>query len=142
MNKYDTLRSLKLARRVAKTGVTLVEVLIVVAIMAMLAAGVAVAVIPKFQEAQRKTAKTSALTIRQAIHSWQMTNNETRCPTLPELLDGKHIDAAADPKDPWGQDFHLQCTSDEVVVTSDGPDKKAGTKDDISVPGGATPTGS
>ena len=34
----------------------------------------------------------------------------------------------------------LVCADDEVTVISSGPDKKKGTKDDITVPKGATPT--
>lgn len=130
------------ALRAAQRGVTLIEVIIVVAIMAMLAAGVTFAVLPKYRESQIKTATTSAFTIRQAVQSWQMTNNEFSCPSMADLVSGKHIDSAANTKDPWGEDFVLQCPDDEVVVSSAGPDKKRGTKDDITVPKGSSTEGS
>ena len=41
-------------------GVTLFEVLIVVAILAMVAGGVAVFALPRFRDAQKTTAKTGA----------------------------------------------------------------------------------
>lgn len=120
--------------RASEAGVTLVEVLIVVAIMAMLAGGVALFALPKFKEAQMSTAKTSAQVIRRAVQDWQRMNNEITCPTMSQLVEGKHIDSASNMDDPWGQNYVLFCTEDEVFVMSNGPDKKKDTKDDLSVP--------
>lgn len=124
--------------RAALRGVTLVEILIVVAIIAMVASGVAVFALPKFKEAQKKTAETGARVIRSAIQDWQRVNNESTCPTMSQLVQEKNIDSAANTDDPWGEAYILTCTEDDVVVTSKGPDKKKGTADDIRVPKGAT----
>lgn len=121
-------------RRAKQAGVTLVEVLIVVAIMAMLAGGVALALLPRFKEAQVSTAKTGATVLRRAVQDWQRLNNEVTCPTISQLVQGKHIDSASNTDDPWGQTYVMMCTDDEVFVMSAGPDKKRDTKDDISVP--------
>jgi len=126
-------------RRFVQAGMTLVEVLIVVAIMAMLAGGVAVFALPKFREAQVSTAETSARTIRTAIQDWQRVNNEISCPTISQLKQEKIIDTAANTDDPWGQPFRLTCSDDEIFVASDGPDKKQSTNDDISVPKTGSP---
>ncbi|MBX3181009.1 MAG: type II secretion system protein [Polyangiaceae bacterium] len=123
--------------RAAARGVTLFEVLIVVAILAMVAGGVAVFALPKFREAQIKTAETSARVIRTAVQQWQQVNNEVSCPTMSQLVQEKHIDSATNTDDPWGEAFILSCTDDEVVVSSKGPDKKKGTADDIRVPKGS-----
>jgi general secretion pathway protein G len=120
--------------RAAQRGATLVEVLIVVAIMALLASGVALAVFPKFKDAQIKTAGTSARALRRAVQTWQMMNNETTCPTLSMLIQTKQLDSSSSTDDPWGQPFELWCSEDEVHVTSYGPDKKKDTADDIVVP--------
>ena len=61
----NQLRTLAQARR-ARRGVTLVEVLIVVAIIAMVAGGVAVFALPKYKEAQIKNAETGARIVRTA----------------------------------------------------------------------------
>jgi general secretion pathway protein G len=127
--------------RASEAGVTLVEVLIVVAIMAMLAGGVALFALPKFKEAQVSTAKTSAQVIRRAVQDWQRVNNEITCPTMSQLVEGKHIDSASNMDDPWGQAYILLCTDDEVFVMSNGPDKKKDTKDDVSVPNRGTSEG-
>jgi len=121
-------------RRALARGVTLVEILIVVAIIAMVASGVAVFALPKYKEAQKKTAETGARVIRSAIQDWQRVNNESSCPTMSQLVQEKHIDSAANTDDPWGEAYVLSCTDDDVIVTSKGPDKKKGTADDIRVP--------
>jgi general secretion pathway protein G len=74
------------ARRARARGVTLVEVLIVVAIIAMVAGGVAVFALPKYKEAQIKNAETGARIVRTAVQQWQAANNETSCPTISQLV--------------------------------------------------------
>ena len=132
---------LRLRRLRRERGVTLFEVLIVVAILAMVASGVAVFALPRFQDSQKKTAETGARTIRMAVQQWQAANNETSCPTVSQLIQDKQLDTGQNTNDPWGQAYTLNCSDDEVTVISNGPDKKKGSKDDISVPKGATPTG-
>jgi general secretion pathway protein G len=137
-----SLASLRLAlvrmrQKQARRGVTLVEVLIVVAIIAMVAGGVAVFALPKYKEAQIKSAETGARIVRTAVQQWQAANNETSCPTVSQLVQEKQLDPGQSTKDSWNQDFTLTCTDDEVIISSNGPDKKKGTKDDIVVPKGA-----
>jgi general secretion pathway protein G len=127
----------RLRRRQARRGVTLVEVLIVVAIIAMVAGGVAVFALPKYKEAQIKNAETGARIVRTAVQQWQAANNETSCPTISQLVQEKQLDPGQSTNDSWNMPYSLTCTDDEVIVTSNGPDKKKGSKDDITVPKGA-----
>jgi general secretion pathway protein G len=138
--KVVPLRRRQRVRR-HEAGVTLFEVLIVVAILAMVAGGVAVFALPKYREAQISSAETGARVIRTAVQNWQAGNNETTCPTISQLVQEKHLDPGQNTNDSWGQAYQLQCTDDDVVIVSSGPDKKKGTKDDIRVPKGASPTG-
>jgi general secretion pathway protein G len=117
----------------AQRGVTLVEVLIVVAIMAMLAGGVAFAILPRMQEARVKTARQGALEIRKMVELWQ-TENDTSCPSVSQLKKDKYLDQAAASADPWGTTFEIRCSDGTVYVRSSGPDKQEGTSDDIEVP--------
>jgi general secretion pathway protein G len=138
--KTARLRAL-LSRRRAR-GVTLFEVLIVVAILAMIAGGVAFFALPQYQKAQVQTAKSAARIMRQAVSQWQATNNETNCPTMSQLVQEKLLDPGQTTNDPWGQPFTLSCSEDGVMVLSNGPDKKKGTKDDITIPeSAAAPAG-
>ena len=125
-------------RRAVERGVTLFEVLIVVAILAMVACGVAVFALPRFKESQVKMAKSGAQTVRQAVMQWHLTNGDDNCPSVSQLAQDKFLDSATDHNDPWGQPYEIKCTGDDVVVLSAGPDKKKGTGDDISMPMGAT----
>jgi general secretion pathway protein G len=123
----------QLSARQSQRGVTLVEVLIVVAIMAMLAGGVAFAILPKMQETRIKTARQGATELRKMAELWRAETGEP-CPTVSQLKKDKYLDKAAGSEDPWGTTYEIKCDGDDVVVRSPGPDKQEGTKDDIQVP--------
>jgi hypothetical protein len=61
-----------------------------------------------------------------------MTNDG--CPTISQLIQDKQLDKAQDTNDPWGGDYSITCTDDDIVVSSAGADKQQGSEDDISVP--------
>lgn len=125
---------IRLAKRTAARGVTLIEVLIVVAILSLIAGGVAVTALPKFRQAQVDTANTSAREIRNAANRWRALKGGDDCPTVSQLVQDKEIDTASKVTDPWDQPFAIRCEGDETIVSSPGPDKKEGTKDDIRIP--------
>ncbi|MCH2109792.1 MAG: type II secretion system GspH family protein [Polyangiaceae bacterium] len=136
--KDQLVNSKKTMGRAVARGMTLIEIMIVVAIIAMVAGGVAVVAIPKMKEAQIKTTQTAARVIRNAVSQWQLAENEFgTCPTVSQMIDDKVLDSGQNTDDPWGEPFVITCEDDEVVVSSSGPDKKKGTKDDISIPQGA-----
>lgn len=120
--------------RAASRGVTLIEVLIVVAILSLIAAGVTVAVLPKFKQAQIDTATTNAREIRNAVNRWRATRGGGECPSISQLVQDKEIDSASKTSDPWEQPYKIQCQDDETIVSSPGPDKKEGSADDIVIP--------
>ncbi len=107
-------------------GVTLVEVLIVVAIVAMVAGGVTVFALPRYKEAQIKSAETWARTIRAAIQNWQAATNETSCPTVSQLVQEKHLDPGTSTKDPWGQEFTSKLHRGRSVRDQHGPRQEEG----------------
>ena len=132
-NVSKRLARLRAARRAAaKRGVTLVEVLIVVAIMALIAGGVGFMILPKYGKAQIDTAKTNARNIRQVATQY-IALEGGECPTVETLIAAKQLDAASEVKDPWGGEYTITCTTDDVTVTSNGPDKQPGSEDDVIV---------
>jgi general secretion pathway protein G len=112
----------------------LVEILIVVAITSLVAAGVGIAAVEAFFKAKVKTATTSARTIRAAAKTWWTDHDPALCPSVGDLVKDGVVDEDASPDDPWGTPFRVECDGDRVSVASDGPDRKKGTPDDIRVP--------
>ncbi len=113
---------------------TLVEVLVVVAIMSLIAAAVGVAAFRHWVTTQVETATTNARAIRTAVMaSWVLTG-DTGCPTYAELLRDHAIDAGSPRNDPWGKPWRIECSESEVSVSSEGPDRTPGTEDDVHVP--------
>lgn len=122
------------ARRASKSqhGVTLVEVLIVVAILALIAGGVAIFAIPKFQQAQKDQAKTDAKTLVSVLEAWKLNApGITDCPTVEKLKADKALKADQKTEDPWGKPYKIICVDQDFGVVSSGPDQKEGSEDDI-----------
>jgi general secretion pathway protein G len=115
-------------------GVTLVEVLIVVAIMALISGAVALGVMQHFKKAKETTARTDAIAVREAVKAWWFMNESESCPTMTELVSSGVLDAISPKKDPWGSPWHIDCAGSAVTVSSDGADRTEGTADDIKVP--------
>ena len=121
-------------RRQARRGVTLLEVLVVVAIMSLIAAGVGVAAYKYWKDAQVKTATTGARTIRSAVKSYWVMTGKNGCPTVAELVSDDILDEDSPRTDPWGKPWRIECSEDHASVSSDGPDRAPGTDDDVRVP--------
>lgn len=117
----------------AQTGMTLVEIMIVVVIMGLIAAGVAFAVIPQLKKAQIEQTRTDLRTMHQAVQLY-MSQNQGRCPsTVNDLVQDGQISSATRTKDAWDHDFMIRCEqSTEPVIISAGPDGQENTADDIS----------
>ena len=115
-------------------GVTLFEVLIVVAIIALISAGVALAAIKFFDSSRVRTAATNARTIRGAVKTWWIEHDQAECPGVDELIRAGTLDRDSTRVDPWGETWRVECAERDVTVISTGPDRKPGTPDDILIP--------
>ena len=119
------------ARRArAQQGMTLIEIMIVVVIMALIATGVGIAVIPQLQRAKIQETETGVETVRSAVTLYIATNN-AECATIDQLIEGKQLDKNKATKDAWDREFRIECDGTEVNVTSSGPDGQFDTEDDI-----------
>ncbi len=117
-------------KRRARRGVTLVEVLIVVAIMAVIAGGATLLVFPQFKKARIESAKVGAEAVRQAAELYQAEADAGECPQVKELADAKKLDAKKT-DDPWGKPYKVLCDEGDVHAVSFGPDGQEGTGDDV-----------
>lgn len=120
--------------RALERGVTLIEILIVLAIVGLIAGGVAIVAIPRLEESRVKQAKIDTGEIHRIAEAWRGLNASADCPTVERLKTERQIAAQSNIIDPWGSPYKIVCTEDDLVVSSAGPDKKEGTKDDIRIP--------
>ena len=117
----------------SEAGMSLLEIMIVLALIGLVTGSIAVALNSQFKKGQVKTAKIAVGQISQAAQQYMMENN-SNCPTsIDDLVTNKNL--AKKSKDPWGRDFSLKCPGtgdpDGVDVMSSGPDRQEGTADDV-----------
>jgi len=118
-------------RRRLREAMTLVEIMIVVTIMALIAAAVGVAVIPRINEARRTQARTDAQSIRGAAERYFLSNSNAQCPTVANLIEAQEISTQTRTTDPWNKEFRIECRGNEIFVSSGGPDGEFGGEDDV-----------
>jgi general secretion pathway protein G len=123
------------AARAVEAGFTLLEIMVVLAIIALLAGGVGAAVFRQFKKAQTSTARLRVTAARDATAQFMIDNSST-CPRgIDDLVQQKYLDRN-NAKDPWGKDLVFRCPgtndTDSADITSAGPDKQEGTPDDIN----------
>lgn len=110
-------------------GMTLIEIMVVIAILGMLSAAVAVKVLDHLKRAKVEVARLD-------IH--QMSNGLklyfTRHGAFPRELKALETDRMVERvrNDPWGNPYLYMLEGGEPVLTSFGPDGAAGGGDDIS----------
>jgi general secretion pathway protein G len=119
------------ARRAARRGVTLVEVLIVVAIMAVISGGVTLVAFPLYKESRIKIAVQGCQAVRNAAELYMnLDATSDACPTVQDLVQAKKLDGKRI-EDPWGMPYAVHCAEGEIHAISSGNDRKVGTADDI-----------
>ncbi len=120
--------------RDAQAGMTILEVMIVLAIIGLIAGTVGASVFGALQRGRVKTAKIAVTEIANASQQYMMDNNNS-CPANVDDLIAKGFLKKKAYKDPWAKDFVFKCPGqgdpDGVDVMSTGPDKSEGTADDI-----------
>ena len=135
MNEDNRVYRARLLRerllRAGARGVTLVEVLIVVAIMAVISGGVTLVAFPLYKESRIKIGIQGCLVVRQAAELYQnLEGSADQCPTIQDLVTSKKLDGHHT-EDPWNVTYKIDCSEGEIHVYSAGNDHKFGTPDDI-----------
>src|SRR5262245_30311830 len=110
-------------------GMTLLEIMVVIAILGMIAAAVAVHVMGQFSDAQRKTVAMDFKTLESQLDLYIVQKGG-----LPSQSDGLKLLVRAGisrelPKDPWGHPYQYGVNGGEVTLTSYGSDGEPGGSD-------------
>jgi len=123
----------------ARGGFTLIEVLLVVAILGILAGIVVVNLSGRQEQAMIRSTRASIAAISTAVDMYEVDTG--RFPSgLGALVNddgapnwsGPYLKGGRVPQDAWGQAFSFQQSGNTYKVTSGGPDMGIGGADDIT----------
>jgi general secretion pathway protein G len=114
-------------------GMTLIEIMVVVAIIGMLMGTVGVYAFGRFEKAKITDTKMVIKNVEAALVHYQ-TENTDSCPKgIADLVAQKIM--PKEPLDAWGQSLSFKCPGehnpDGADIISKGKDKTEGTADDI-----------
>ena len=122
-----------------QSGMTLVEIMIVMVIIGLIASFAITNVIGQLDRAEVNTAKAHIGNIEQALQMYRLS-----CRRYPDNLNAL-VEDPGDcpswgpdpflkelPQDPWGNEYEYQRDGRSFVVNSLGPDEEPGGGDDIS----------
>lgn len=121
------------ALKPVELGMTLIEIMVVVAIIGLMMGGVGIYAFSRWKKAQLERARSDISNLQTVLQEYIM--NKSECPKdLSALHDAKLIKSK--PLDPWGQPFIYKCPGEHDKdigdISSKGPDKQEGTEDDIN----------
>ena len=127
------LQARKVAARTTR-GMTLIEIMVVIAIMGIVATAIGIGVVGYLNKAKISACKSQITNVANAVQMHAMDGDYPS--SLTVLTEG--VNAPLKPKqlkDPWNQDFVYNYPSQkggkEFDLCSKGPDKREGTDDDI-----------
>lgn len=128
-------------------GFTLIEIMIVLAIVGMLFSFVGVNVIKKFKESKVQGARIQMASYEQSLQAYYLAHSmyPTTAQGLQALIsvptvgkipknypEGGYFNKKTLVDDPFGHPYRYECEdSQNYTISSDGPDGQAGTDDDI-----------
>lgn len=119
--------------RTHRRGLTLIEIIVVIAIVSMLMGAVAVHAIGQERQARRSTARLDVRNTRDAFELHRLTTGGYPSPNdgFAPLLKSRAL-RVAPPKDPWGHALSWSLRDGEPVVVSYGADGAPGGEDDAA----------
>lgn len=116
----------------SEDGFTLIEIMVVLAILRILAATLGRAVVSRFEEGRRKSTVMQLREVSVSVLHHLIERGS--CPTIDELVASKQLRRV--PVDPWATKLDVRCPGskdpDGIDVVSAGPDRSMGTGDDLA----------
>ncbi|MBI3074165.1 MAG: type II secretion system protein GspG [Deltaproteobacteria bacterium] len=116
--------------RARPRGFSLVEIMVVIAIIGLIAGVVGVAVVNALKEGEVRTARIQIGNLNTAVKTYRTTHR-----SFPDTLEevSKYLEGGKVPLDPWDQPYLYLKKSDAsgFEIHSKGPDKADGTDDDV-----------
>ena len=132
MNKPET----RTAREALRQGFTLIEILVVVAIIAMLGAVVVPNLMGGLDDSRQTAAREVIQSVETALNMYRMKHGGAYPDSLDVLTQETEDEDAllqGDYVDPWGVEIKYERRGKKrPLLTSAGPDKDFGTEDDIT----------
>ncbi len=132
----------------AERGMTLIEIIIVIALLGTLMTILVRSLTSQQDEAMKDQARLAMGSLQQSLQMYRVHNRKFP-PTLDDLVRdssgsqnwrGPYIEENK-LKDPWGTAFGYESDGKNFKIISPGPDIELGTSDDISYPEEATGQG-
>lgn len=129
------------------SGFTLIEIMIVLAIIGLIFSFVGVNVLNKLKDARKDGARIQMAAYQQSLQAYYLAHSAfphssqglealIRKPSVGKVPDnypeGGYFGKKELVKDPWNSPYRYECEDyQNYTLSSDGPDKEAGTDDDI-----------
>ncbi|MDA7950746.1 MAG: type II secretion system protein GspG [Pirellulaceae bacterium] len=147
MQRKNTQSNLKRqhTRLARKAGFTLLELLLVMAILLLLASVAVIGTQAMIKSAKVNTAKITLGSIQTAVDAYYLAVNEYPIDLIDLIYEpddsegdwaGPYLDGGEKAiDDPWSQAFYIESVGDDdqyYRIYSSGPDQTEGTDDDIS----------
>ena len=119
-------------RREPSHGFTLLEIMVVIALISLLTTGVAVGALTMLRDSEDKQARTNAVALAAAAEAFIIAHGSDECPTLEEMKREGALSSRSSTEDPWGTSYRIDCESGSPDAISAGRDRTFGTSDDVS----------
>ena len=132
----DAMPPRRVIRREPRHGFTLLEILVVIALISLLTTGVAVGALKMLRdaedEAEDEQARTNAAALAAAAEAFIIGHGFEDCPTPEEMQRDGVLSSRSKTEDPWGTPYRIVCAPDSAIAFSAGRDKTFDTSDDVS----------
>jgi general secretion pathway protein G len=129
--ELDARFAARLVAARSSRGMTLIEILVVLAIIGLIMGGVAIVAFNAFDDSKTKAAAKDIANLAQGVEMYRLQKN--KCPKSAQDLKAAGILQKLT-KDPWGNDYVIKCPGEHgpVDISSPGKDGEIGGEDDIN----------